>query len=272
MMSFSSSKIVLAAAAAVAMAFGAAIAEDKPAADDLNAKVATVNGRPITKARVEVLVKERAQQGAPDSQQLRDAMKDDAINRELLFQEAERRGLTKGVEMREQMELARQVIAIRALIAEQQKTAPVSDDAVKAEYERLKASMPTAEYKARHILVEGEDEAKDIIAKLKKGGKFEELAKVSKDPGSKDKGGELGWAVATTYVKPFAEALLKLEKGKTTEAPVQTQFGYHVIKLDDSRTATHPPIDQVKAQIAQRLQAQNVDTLVKELRSKAKVQ
>ncbi len=268
MMSLSPSKIVLAVAAA--FAFGATMAEDRT--DDPTAKVATVNGKPITKARVEVLVKERAQQGAPDSQQLRDAMKDDAINRELLFQEAERRGLTKGVEIREQMELARQVIAIRALITEQQKTAPVSEDAVKVEYERLKSSMPSSEYKARHILVESEDEAKDIIAKLKKGGKFEELAKVSKDPGSKDKGGELGWAVATTYVKPFAEALQKLEKGKTTDVPVQTQYGYHVIKLDDTRTANHPPIEQVKTQIAQRLQAQNVDAMVKELRSKAKVQ
>lgn len=141
-------------------------------------------------------------------------MKDDAINRELLFQEAERRGLTKSIEIREQMELARQVIGIQALIAEQLKANPINEEIVKTEYERLKASMPSSEYRSRHILVDGEDEAKEIIAKLKNGGKFDELAKASKDQGSKDKGGDLGWAPATTYVKPFAEALSKLEKAR----------------------------------------------------------
>ena len=270
MMSFTPSRIVLAVAAAFAL--GTAFAQDKPGADAPNAKVATVNGKPISKARVDALVKERAQQGTPESPQLRDSMREDAINRELLFQEAERRGLTKGVDVQEQMELARQVVAIRALLAEQHKSAPIDDDAVKAEYERLKASMPSSEYKARHILVEGEDEAKDIIAKLKKGGKFEELAKVSKDPGSKDKGGELGWAPATTYVKPFGDALSKLEKGKMTDTPVHSQFGYHIIKLEDTRAANHPPMEQVKGQVTQRLQARQVESFVKELRSKAKVQ
>ncbi len=265
------SKFALVVAAAFAV--GTAAAQNaKPAAEDPNGKMATVNGKPINKARVEALVKERVQQGTPDSPQLRDAMRDDAINRELLFQEAERRGLTKGGDVREQMELARQVIAIRALLAEQQKASPINDDAVKAEYERLKTTMPSNEYKARHILVAGEDEAKDIIAKLKSGGKFEELAKISMDPGSKDKGGELGWAVATTYVKPFGDALTKLEKGKATETPVHTQFGYHVIRLDDARPVNHPPMEQVKGQIAQRLQAQQIDALVKDLRTKAKVQ
>ena len=264
------SKIAVAVTAALTV--GIASAQDKPATEGPSSKIATVNGKPIPRARVEALVKERSQQGAPDSPQLREAMRDDAINRELLFQEAERRGLTKNIEVREQMELARQVIGIRALIAEQQKVSPINDEIVKAEYERLKASMPSSEYRARHILVEGEDEAKEIIAKLKKGSKFDEIAKESKDQGSKDKGGDLGWAMATTYVKPFADALSKLEKGKTTETPIQTQFGYHIIRLDDTRAPNHPPFDQVKRQIAQRLQGQQVDKLVQDLRAKAKVQ
>jgi peptidyl-prolyl cis-trans isomerase C len=262
----------LAVALAATFSIGSAMAQDKAATEDLNAKIATVNGKAIPRARVEALIKERASQGAPESPQLRDAMREDAINRELLFQEAERRGLTKGIEVREQMELARQVIGIRALITEQQKASPINDDIVKAEYDRLKANMPANEFKARHILVEGEDEAKEIIAKLKKGAKFDDLAKTSKDQGSKDKGGDLGWAVATTYVKPFADALSKLEKGKSTETPVQTQFGYHIIRLDDTRAANHPPLDQVKQQIAQRLHGQQIDKLVQDLRAKAKVQ
>jgi peptidyl-prolyl cis-trans isomerase C len=262
----------LAIALTTTFSIGVASAQDKPATEDPSAKVATVNGKAIPRALLGPLLHQGFYPGAPESPQLRDAMREDAINRELLFQEAERRGLTKNIEVREQMELARQVIGIRALISEQQKASPINDDIVKSEYDRLKASMPANEYKARHILVEGEDEAKEIIAKLKKGAKFDELAKVSKDQGSKDKGGDLGWAVPTTYVKPFADALTKLEKGKATETPIQTQFGYHIIRLDDTRAANHPPLDQVKQQIAQRLQGQQIDKLVQDLRAKAKVQ
>jgi len=240
--------------------------------EDPNARVATVNGKVITRARIDALLRERAQQGMPDSRESREAMKDDAISREVLAQEAERRGLLKAPDTREQMEIARQVVLIRALLAEHAKANQINDDAVKAEYERLKATMPGAEYKARHILVETENEAKDLIAKLKKGGRFDDLAKASLDPGSKDRGGDLGWSVASTYVPPFAEALGRLKKGETTEAPVRTQFGFHVIRLDDTRSVAHPPLDQVRPQITQRLQSQSIDKLVADLRAKAKVQ
>ncbi|HRF10798.1 MAG TPA: peptidylprolyl isomerase, partial [Candidatus Accumulibacter phosphatis] len=128
------------------------------------------------------------------------------------------------------------------------------------------------EYKLRHILVEQEDEAKTIIANLKKGAKFEELAKQSKDPGSKDKGGDLGWNSTASYVKPFGDAVGSLSKGKYTETPVKTDFGYHVILLEDSRPLTAPPFDQIKPQLTQRLQQEQIQKYVNDLRSKAKIQ
>ena len=131
--------------------------------------------------------------------------------------------------------------------------------------------MGDREYKARHILVEKEEEARDIIARLKKGEKFEDLAKQSKDPGSRDKGGDLDWSVPANYVKPFADALTKLEKGKFTDAPVKSDFGWHVILLEDSRAFTPASLDELKPQITQSIQRQMVDQHVQDLRSKAKV-
>lgn len=247
-------------------------AQDKPAAPAANERVATVNGKEIPRARADILVRERTQQGMSDSPQLRNAVREELINREVLFQEAERRGVLKTSDVREQIELARQAVVIRALLSDWQKNQPVDDESLKTEYERLKAQTPSQEYRARHILVEKEDEAKQIIAKLKKGAKFDELAKASKDAGSRDKGGDLGWSVPTTYVKPFADALTALEKGKTTETPVQSQFGWHVIRLEDVRGTSHPSFEQVKPQIAQRMQAQLVEKFVHDLRTKSKIQ
>jgi peptidyl-prolyl cis-trans isomerase C len=265
----------LAVAFALTSAGAVSAQTDRPAAGANGGdqgRVATVNGKEIPKARADILVREQTQKGMPDSPQLRDAVRDELINREVLFQEAERRGIAKSPEVREQIELARQAVVIRALLSDWQKSYPVTDDALKAEYEKLKSTMPSNEYKARHILVETEDEAKDVVAKLKKGGKFEDLAKASKDPGSKDKGGDLGWSVATTFVKPFGDALAKLEKGKITEAPVQTQYGWHVIRLDDVRATTPPSLEQIRPQLAQRLQAQQFEKLRQDLRTKSKVQ
>ena len=148
---------------------------------------------------------------------------------------------------------------------------PVSDADVKAEYDKIKSQLGDKEYKARHILVEKEEEAKAIIAKLDKGEKIDDLAKQSKDPGSKDKGGDLGWANPASFVKPFADALSKLEKGKYTTTPVKTDFGYHVIKLEDTRPLKAPAFDEVKGQLKQRLEQQRVEKHIAELRSKAAV-
>jgi len=172
------------------------------------------------------------------------------------------------------MELARQSILIGLLDADVDKKSAPTDAEVQAEYDKFKqeASASGKEYKARHILVEKEDEAKKIIDQLKKGGKFEELAKSSKDTGSAKNGGDLDWAAPDSYVKPFSDALTKLSKGQVTDAPVQTQFGWHVIRLDDVRDTQFPPLEQVTPQIREGLQQQRVQAFVEGLRKNAKIQ
>ena len=149
---------------------------------------------------------------------------------------------------------------------------PIPEADLRKEYDQIKAQMGDKEYKVKHILVEKEDEAKDVIAQLQKGGKFDELAKArSKDPGSKDRGGDLDWNAPGGFVKPFADAMVATPKGKFTAAPVQTQFGYHVIMVEDIREAKVPPFDEVKPQLQQRLQAAYLDKYFKELRAKGGV-
>ncbi|WP_374245220.1 peptidylprolyl isomerase [Zoogloea sp.] len=232
---------------------------------------ATVNGTAIPQARADVMISEQKAQGAPDSEQLRNAVKEELVRREILSQEARKKGFEKNGTVQAQMDLARQAILIRAYLQDYVKTHPISDADVKAEYDKIKSQLGDKEYKARHILVEKEEDAKAIIAKLEKGEKFDELAKQSKDPGSREKGGDLGWANPASFVKPFAEALTKLEKGKITATPVKTDFGYHVIKLEDSRALKAPAFDEVKGQLKQRLEQQSVERHIADLRAKATV-
>src|SRR5712691_10615132 len=234
--------------------------------------VTTVNGKTIPKSRLDFIVKQRAAQGQPDSEQARKAILDNLITQEVVAQEAERRGFAKSVDVRTQLELLRQQVLVQAVVQDYLKTHPIKDEEMLAEYNKVKASRGDKEYKARHILVDKDTEANEIIAQLKKGSKFEDLAKQSKDPGSKDKGGDLDWNPPSTFVKPFSEALSKLEKGKYTETPVQTQFGWHVIQLDDVRTAQFPAFDTVRQQLLTRMQEQEVQKFVGELRSKAKIE
>jgi peptidyl-prolyl cis-trans isomerase C len=233
--------------------------------------VATVNGTAIPQARADVMIAEQKTQGAPDSDQLRNAVKEELVRREVLAQEARKKGMEKSGSVTAQIELARQAVLIRAYLQDYVKAHPVTEADVKAEYEKIKSQLGDKEYKARHILVEKEEEAKAIIARLDKGEKFDELAKQSKDPGSKDKGGDLGWANPAGFVKPFSEALVKLEKGKYSATPVKTEFGYHVIKVEDSRALKAPTYDEVKPQLKQRLEQQSVERHIAELRSKAAV-
>ncbi len=235
-------------------------------------KLPSVNGKPIPKARVEFMVRQRATQGAPDNEEGRRQVMDELINREVLVQEAEKKGLARRADTQVQLDMNRQQILIQALFADHFKANPIKEDAMRAEYSRARSTRGDKEYKARHILVEKESEAKEIIEQLKKGGKFEELAKQSKDPGSKDRGGDLDWNPPATFVKTFSDALVKLDKGKVTDAPVQTQFGWHVIRLDDVRTTQFPPYDEVKPQINQMLQQQEIQKFVRDLRGKAKVE
>ena len=235
--------------------------------------VAIVNGKAVPKARLDALAAQMARAGRavpPEQQaQLRDAV----IAREIFLQEAQLRGLEASEDFKSQMELTRQTILINELFADFQKKNPISDADVKAEYDKFAAANGGKEYKARHILVEKEDEAKAIIAQLKKGGKFDEIAKKSsKDPGSGANGGDLEWASAGNYVKEFSDALVALQKGKTTETAVKTQFGYHIIRLDDTRDAQLPKFDEVKPQIAQQLQQQKLAKYQEDLRAKAKIE
>jgi peptidyl-prolyl cis-trans isomerase C len=169
------------------------------------------------------------------------------------------------------MELARQSILIRALFNDWQKRNPITDAEAKAEYDKLKAQQAGTEFRARHIPVEKEDDAKALVAKIKAGEKFEELAKKnSKDPGSAENGGDLDFAKPDAYVPEFGQAMAKLKKGEFTETPVKTQFGWHIIKLEDTREAQFPAFDEVKPQLVQRLQQTRLAAYQQELRDKAK--
>ncbi len=234
--------------------------------------VAKVNGAMIPAARAEAMLAEQRAQGAPEGEQLRNAVREELIRREVLSQEAGKKGLDKKADVNAQMELARQAILIRAYLQEYVRTNPVSEADLKKEYEAIKGRMGDKEYKPRHVLVETENEAKAIIARLQNGTPFEEVAKESRDPGSRERGGDLGWSNPGMYVQPFSEAMVKLEKGKYTSTPVKSDFGYHVIQLDDVRDVQAPPFEEVKAQLEQRLQQQKVERHVLELREKAKVE
>lgn len=234
--------------------------------------LAIVNGKAIPSSRVETMVKQMVQQGQKDSPEMRSMIKDELINREILAQEADRQGVSARPEIKNQVDLARQSIVIRALAQEFIAKNPVKDDEMKAEYDKFKSQSQGKEYHARHILVEKEDEAKAIITKLKGGGKFEELAAQSKDTGSAAQGGDLGWAPADAFVKPFSDAMVALKAGEYTQTPVQTQFGFHVIRLEESRDAQLPSFEEVKPQIAESLQQRKLQQFQQDLKKKAKIQ
>lgn len=234
--------------------------------------VATVNGTAIPAARVEAMIAAQRAQGAPDNAQMRDAVRELLIRQEVLSQEAARKGMEKRAEVQTQMELARQGIMIKAYLQDYVKAHPVAEAELKKEYDAITAQLGDKEYKPRHVLVETEEQAKSVIARLQSGTKFEELAKESRDPGSRERGGELGWSNPGMFVKPFSDAMVKLEKGKYTTTPVKSDFGYHVIQLDEMRTLQPPAYEEVKPQLQQRLQQQKVEKHVQELRAKAKVQ
>jgi peptidyl-prolyl cis-trans isomerase C len=233
---------------------------------------ATVNGKAIPAAKVDQMVKQVVAQGQqPDSPQLREMVKKELISREVMLQEADKQGYGKKPEVTAAIDNARQSIIINAMLADYVKKNPVKDAEIQAEYDKYKAAVGPTEYHSRHILVATEQEAKDIIAKLKAGGKFEELAKVSKD-GSANNGGDLGWMTPGKLVKPFADAMIALKNGEITQTPVKTEFGFHVIKMEESRPTQLPPLAEVKGQVAEALQQRKIAAYREELLKKAKVQ
>jgi peptidyl-prolyl cis-trans isomerase C len=255
------------AAAPVALAV-ALLSSGAPA---LAQNLAIVNGKPVPKARVEALLQQAQRAGQALTPELEVQARDQVVLREIFVQEAEARGLAQRPAYKDQMELARQGILIRELFEDHRAKNPVTDEQARADYERFKAQASGQEYRARHILVETEDEAKKLIAQIKGGASFEELAKAnSKDPGSGANGGDLDFAKPDAYVPEFGRAMVALSKGQMTEAPVKTDFGWHVIKLEDTREAPFPAFDEVKDQLRQRLEQQQMQAFQDELRSKAR--
>lgn len=253
----------IAAAVFIAVCAPAAVAQN----------VAIVNGKAVPTARIDALVQQIERSGRQVTPEMQGQLKEAVISREIFAQEAQARGLDASDSFKAQMELNRQTILINELVADFQKKNPVTDAEAQAEYDKFAAANSGKEYRARHILVEKESQAKAIIAQLKKGAKFDALAKkLSKDPGAPQNGGDLDWAPANSYVAEFAEALLAMEKGKTTEQPVKTQFGFHVIRLEDVREAQLPKLEEVKPQIVQQLKQQKQAKFQDDLRTKAKVE
>ncbi len=234
--------------------------------------IAIVNGKAVPTSRVEALKQQVARSGRPITPDVEAQIKEEVIAREIFMQEAQKRGLDATEEYKSQIELARQTILIRELFAEFQKTSAVTDADVQAEYDKFVAANGGKEYRARHILVETKEQAEAVLAALKKGGKFEDLAKKqSKDPGSGANGGDLDWAAPGNYVKEFSDAMVALNKGQVS-GPVQSQFGFHIIRLDDVREAQLPTLEDVKPQIVQQMTQQRMATFQQELRAKAKVE
>ena len=273
----SNSRILLASAASL-LVLSACNPDDKaksaaaPAVKEPAA--ATVNGIAIAKSRVNMIVQQGLAAGQPDSPEARKGIIEKLAMQTLAADEAIKKGLDKSPEIMAQIDLIRQSVLANAYVQDLIKNSTASDDMLKAEYEKIKAKITGTEYKARHILVEKEAEAKDIIAKLKKDpGLFEKLAmEKSKDAGSKVRGGELGWFDLSRMVPEFGSAVSKLEKGAITQEPVKTQFGYHVIQLEDTRPIEAPPFEEVKPQLAQHLQQQNVQKQMEDLKAKAKIE
>lgn len=249
----------------VALSLGAAATQAQ--------SIATVNGKPVPKARYEARLNQLKAQGQSQSPDLENMVKEEAVLLEMFAQEAEARGLVASPDFKVQMEIARANILANALLNEFQKKNPITEAEIKAEYERLKADSKGTgnQYRARHILVDKEDEAKELIKQIKGGAKFEDLAKKSsKDPGSKDKGGDLDFADPGTYVPEFSSALTKLKKGEMTQTPVKSQFGFHIIKLEDIRETQFPPLDSVRQQVEARLGQQRMARFRDEVRAKTK--
>ncbi|HYY62118.1 MAG TPA: peptidylprolyl isomerase [Burkholderiales bacterium] len=265
--------VVLIAALALLPNFAAG--QDKPAAKAAPKAppVAKVNGVAVPASHMEFLIQQQRSRGAPDNAQTRQMLKDELVNREVVAQEAQKNGMLKKPEVQTQLEMARQEIMVGAYLRDWVQKHPVSDDEVQKEYERAKSQTGDKEYRARHILVDSEDEAKNLIGQLKKGSSFAELAKNnSKDPGSKERGGDLDWNVPAAFDKTFSDAMVGLDKGKFTDTPVHTRFGYHIIQLDDVRQTKFPALAEVRPRIQQQLTQQKIEELVRGLRAKAKVE
>ena len=235
------------------------------------ADAATVNGKPIKQSLVDYTVKELTASGQKVDDNIRAELVNRLINIEVILQEAQKAGIDKTPDYIAKQELTNRELLKNAFLQDYITKNPVDDATVKAEYEKFKTQWGTKEYKASHILLKTEQEAKDVIAQLAKNGDFAKIAKEKSIDASKEKGGDLGWFPPARMVKPFADAVVKLQKGLYTTVPVQTQYGWHVVRLDDVRDAQPPAYDTVKEDLRTNLQRQKIANLVNDLRAKAKI-
>lgn len=236
---------------------------------------AVVNGKSIPKAKLDKMLESTGQANNPE---LRERARDMLITRELISQEAMNRGVIANPAIQDQLEEARLNILVGAVFDDYIKRDGVSDSELKAAYDQVKGQFEGKEYKVRHILVEKEAEAKSILAKLKAGEKFEELAKAnSKDPGSAVKGGDLDWMSPQSLVPEFSKAMVALPKGQLSEKPVKTQYGFHIIRVDDVRESKVPTMAELKPQLIdmmnqdQNWQRAKFNEMITKLKAKAKV-
>jgi peptidyl-prolyl cis-trans isomerase C len=251
----------------------AAASEAKPAAP-ATGPVATVNGVAIPRSRMDTVLRIQRERGVADNEQVRAQIREILINNELLNQEANRSGLVKRPEFQAQLELNPAEVIANAQMQEFMRVNPVAPADVQKEYDRLKAQTAgEREYKARHILVASEAEANAVLADLKKGVKFEEIAqKRSLDEGTRPRGGEFDWTVPAKLEKAFADAMVKLEKGRTSETAVRTRHGFHIVRLDDTRQMQVPDYEQIRSQLQQRMLQQKIETYLRDLRAKARIE
>lgn len=269
---FAGAVLAVAVLALPAPALAQSAAKDAPKKAAKAAPIAVVNGVPIPASRADVLMRERAAHGAPDDAQMRAAVREDLINRELIAQQAARTGYTRKPALRAELALVRQTVIVQHYVKDWLHSHPVSEAAIKKAYDEAKAKAGDKQYKVRHILLDTEAEAKKVIAELNKGAKFEELAKQSKDAGTKERGGELGWMTPGGRLdKTFSAAMVKLGKGKYTKTPVHTRFGYHVIQVEDVRPLEFPPLHELRARIQRQLQQEELQKMLHDLRAKAKI-
>ncbi|MCL2589300.1 MAG: peptidylprolyl isomerase [Betaproteobacteria bacterium] len=231
---------------------------------------AAANGVVIPNEVIEVIASEQHAQGAPEDSNMRDNIRKELVVRALLEKDAVKAGINKRPDTLIRQDLARQNALIRDYVQDWTKTNAPTNDELKQEYEKIKASVNgQKEYHVHHILLKTEQEAKTAISKLAKGAKFADLARKSLDPGSKDKGGDLGWTSPAMFLPPFSEAMTKLVKGKYTTAPVKTEYGYHVILLEDTRDIQVPPFDEIKPELQQRMQQMRWQAYIDKLKQSA---
>ncbi|MBL8470254.1 MAG: peptidyl-prolyl cis-trans isomerase [Rhodocyclaceae bacterium] len=262
--------LILSLLSCISLSAGAAT--PKASGGSSGAILVTVNGKAVPAARADALLADQQRQGRGLDDKLRADVKEELIRREVVAQEAQKMGLDKNPDFLNELEMMRQQMLVRAYVIDYVKAHPVSDQDVKKEYDAQLAQAGGKEYKVRHILVKTEERAKELIGKLQSGAKFDELAKESEDPGTKDRGGDLDWLLPANLPKPLMDAVVKTEKGKFSATPVQGPAGFHIFRVDDIRDWKAPSLDEVKAQLQQRLQMQAVERKVVELRKAAKVQ